>query len=468
MLHARRRAPSSPRTGSTTRPSRRRATCCSRCPRGILRVLVELLVAALDLRGPEQRPRWPRSAAPTGSPRRRRDATAIVALEGRVAVRNVGPEIAGEVVLVPGEGTTVRPGAAAAGADAVGRCAQERVHRADRAALTAHAPPLARRADAVSRGPAGDARDHDRLSAGEPARDRAASSRARLLDLRLRLRPPLPPSESIVLVLIDDASVARGRALAVEPERDRRAGPPPGRGRRPHHRASICCSPSPRPSVLLARPRSTALAQALAAPGPAVPADLEKRHRRPARQARAATRSSPARSPSAGNCVLPILFGFDDRDRRRSPPRRPATSRAAAFRVVQGAPGDRRRLPLVATGLLAPLPELGTAASALGHANVTLDPDGAARFELPGDRLRRRRLPVVLARGRAPISRRRRATGPARARPRHRARRPLPADRRGHAPAGQLSTARPLSRGSRRRVCWPATSGASRSRARSC
>ncbi len=78
-------------------------------PRGILRVLVELLVAhstfevqsntaVASVRGTE----WIAEAAP--------DATAIVGLEGRVAVRNVGPEIAGEVVLLPGDGTTVRPG----------------------------------------------------------------------------------------------------------------------------------------------------------------------------------------------------------------------------------------------------------------------------------------------------------------------------------------------------------------------
>jgi ferric-dicitrate binding protein FerR (iron transport regulator) len=35
------------------------------------------------------------------------DATAIVALDGRVAVRNIRPGIVGEVVLGPGEGTTV-------------------------------------------------------------------------------------------------------------------------------------------------------------------------------------------------------------------------------------------------------------------------------------------------------------------------------------------------------------------------
>jgi hypothetical protein len=76
-------------------------------PRGIIRALVGLLVAnstfemqsqtaVASVRGTD----WIAEAKP--------DATAIVALDGRVGVRNVRPEIAGEVVLFPGDGTTVR------------------------------------------------------------------------------------------------------------------------------------------------------------------------------------------------------------------------------------------------------------------------------------------------------------------------------------------------------------------------
>jgi hypothetical protein len=39
------------------------------------------------------------------------EATATVALEGQVAIRNIDPTIAGEAVLGPGEGTTVNAGA---------------------------------------------------------------------------------------------------------------------------------------------------------------------------------------------------------------------------------------------------------------------------------------------------------------------------------------------------------------------
>ncbi len=79
-------------------------------PRGIIRVLVDLLVAhssfdvqastaVASVRGTE----WIVEAQP--------DAAALVALAGRVTVRSADPSQAGEVVLLPGEGTTVPAGA---------------------------------------------------------------------------------------------------------------------------------------------------------------------------------------------------------------------------------------------------------------------------------------------------------------------------------------------------------------------
>ncbi len=55
----------------------------------------------------------------------------------------------------------------------------------------------------------------------------------------------------------------------------------------------------------------------------------------------------------------------------------------AAFKVVRARRASGRACPWSRAGLLAPLPEFGAAASALGHANVALDRDGAARFEYP-------------------------------------------------------------------------------------
>jgi hypothetical protein len=81
-----------------------------RVPLGIVRAVVDLLVprsvfemhtetAVISARGTE----WIAEA--------QRAATAIVALEGEVRVRNVDPTVPGAVVLGPGEGATVEAGA---------------------------------------------------------------------------------------------------------------------------------------------------------------------------------------------------------------------------------------------------------------------------------------------------------------------------------------------------------------------
>jgi hypothetical protein len=81
---------------------------------GIFRVMLELVLpnaafevqtatAAATVRGTD----WITEATP--------EATAIVALDGRVAVRNVAPGVPGEVALDPGEGTDVAAGAAPSG-----------------------------------------------------------------------------------------------------------------------------------------------------------------------------------------------------------------------------------------------------------------------------------------------------------------------------------------------------------------
>jgi hypothetical protein len=78
---------------------------------GIFRVILDLVLpraafevqtatAVATVRGTD----WITEATP--------EATAIVALDGQVAVRNIQPPIAGEVVLGPGEGTTVTADAA--------------------------------------------------------------------------------------------------------------------------------------------------------------------------------------------------------------------------------------------------------------------------------------------------------------------------------------------------------------------
>jgi ferric-dicitrate binding protein FerR (iron transport regulator) len=80
-----------------------------RVPLGIVRAVVELFVprsvfemhtetAVISARGTE----WIAEAQPT--------ATAIVALDGEVQVRNVDPGVPGAAILGPGEGVTVEAG----------------------------------------------------------------------------------------------------------------------------------------------------------------------------------------------------------------------------------------------------------------------------------------------------------------------------------------------------------------------
>src|SRR5688500_12172449 len=79
-------------------------------PLGIVRAVAELLrpsalyemrtnTAVISVRGSE----WIAEAQP--------DATAILALEGEIAVRNADPDVPGAVALGPGEGVTVEAGA---------------------------------------------------------------------------------------------------------------------------------------------------------------------------------------------------------------------------------------------------------------------------------------------------------------------------------------------------------------------
>lgn len=89
-----------------------------------------------------------------------------------------------------------------------------------------------------------------------------------------------------------------------------------------------------------------------------------------------------AQIAAAGNVVLPFSLGFGG-PRDASVPDPPPAVAAVAFRVVHGPPAAISTLSLVGTDLLAPIPELAAAAASLGHTNVALDRDGAARFAFP-------------------------------------------------------------------------------------
>jgi adenylate cyclase len=85
---------------------------------------------------------------------------------------------------------------------------------------------------------------------------------------------------------------------------------------------------------------------------------------------------------AAGNVVLPFSFGVGG-PADAGLPEPPAAVASTAFRIVHGPGSASSMLPLSATSVLAPIPELAEAASTLGHTNTILDRDGAARIGLP-------------------------------------------------------------------------------------
>ena len=204
---------------------------------------------------------------------------------------------------------------------------------------------------------------------------------AQLLDLRFRLRPEAPPSNDVVLVLIDDPSIREV-------------------GRWPWSRSVIADALT---RLAAAGARTIGIDLLLAEPEVSeVPAAWLDRLREVLNSADGQGASGfdvervlarfldrlsgdaafAAQMRAAGNVVLPFSFGFSGPS-DASPPEPPPALETTAFRIVYGPGPAREILPLVATRLLAPIPQLAQAAASLGHGNVRLDRDGAARFEFP-------------------------------------------------------------------------------------
>jgi adenylate cyclase len=89
-----------------------------------------------------------------------------------------------------------------------------------------------------------------------------------------------------------------------------------------------------------------------------------------------------AKIRGADNVVLPFSFRFRGRSDAELPKLPPGVA-TTAFRIVHGPDDPRSILPLTPTNLLAPIPALAEAAASLGHTNLVLERDGAARFALP-------------------------------------------------------------------------------------
>jgi adenylate cyclase len=204
---------------------------------------------------------------------------------------------------------------------------------------------------------------------------------AQLLDLRFRLRPAAPPSDDIVLVLIDEESIREV-------------------GRWPWSRAVIADALA-RLTAAGARTVGIDLLVAEREVG-AVPAAWLDRLREVLGDAEELGTSGldadrilarlfdrlsgdtelAARMGAAGDVVLPFSFEFGESP-DASPPEPPRNVATTAFRIVHGPRPPREMLALVATRLVAPIPEFAATAAGLGHTHVALDRDGAARFEFP-------------------------------------------------------------------------------------
>jgi adenylate cyclase len=204
---------------------------------------------------------------------------------------------------------------------------------------------------------------------------------AQLLDVRFRLRPAAPPSDDIVLVVIDDDSI---REIGRWPWPRRVIGDALARLTAAGARTIGIDLLFPEPelgAVPAAWP--DLLREALRnADGQGVSGvDADQMVAR-FLDSLSGDAEFAAQVRAAGKVVLPISFVFNGPANENPPEPLPAVA-TTAFRVVHGPGAARDMLPLVATGLLAPVPELAQAAASLGHANVALDRDGAARFEFP-------------------------------------------------------------------------------------
>jgi adenylate cyclase len=214
---------------------------------------------------------------------------------------------------------------------------------------------------------------------------------AQLLDLRFRLRPAAPLSDDIVLVLIDEDSIREV-------------------GRWPWSREVIADALA-RLAGAGARTIGIDLLFAEAELG-TVPrvwldrlrealSELEDQDASGLQPEQIVTQfrdhlsGDPVLAAEIGaakNVVLPYSFGFGAPT--ADLPQAPPVVANTAFRVVHRPSAAASTLPLlVASGLLAPIPELAEAADTLGHTNIALDRDGAARFEFPAVAYKDRRYP---------------------------------------------------------------------------
>lgn len=203
-----------------------------------------------------------------------------------------------------------------------------------------------------------------------------------LLDLRFRLTAEKPPSTETLLVLIDERSL---RQI----------------GRWPWSRARLAELIG---GIAAARPRAIGLDLLLPDPELAVvqkdwidalqltlrqfqAEGLPLNAGTVADMLRGFARATPgdldlaATLEQAGNVVLPASFGFQPLTSAADQRETPESLISSAISVTLDP--DLGDTAPEATSVLAPIEPIGSAVRAIGHANVGLDPGGAARFEYP-------------------------------------------------------------------------------------
>ncbi|NIR60084.1 MAG: adenylate/guanylate cyclase domain-containing protein [Gammaproteobacteria bacterium] len=191
------------------------------------------------------------------------------------------------------------------------------------------------------------------------------------LDLRFRLRGAQAPGDEVALVLIDDRSIAE-------------------LGRWPWNRTLFADGVD---RLGAAGARVIVFDLLFGEPDESLPPDVIEWVRRSAAGSPPPWKAvDPGRLNAdghlaqamarAGNVLVPFALSADVSRANPGDPI-PEPVQASAYRTIHRKGGARPALPLAGQAVRAPVPEIARGAAALGHVNVLLAADGAARFAYP-------------------------------------------------------------------------------------
>ncbi len=192
------------------------------------------------------------------------------------------------------------------------------------------------------------------------------------LDLRVRLRGVIPPGPETVIVLMDDQTITElGRWPLARQLFARLVDTLQRAGARVIAFDILFAEPDAPPAdgAIGFLERATAMLRAHGLDGLAD--EVRERSRR-------GDSALAAAMAAAGNVVLPFSFRFGA-DAGEKMTDAVGRSAYASLRAAETPSAP----PFEPTGILAPIPDLGEAASALGHVLVAFDVDGAPRYDYP-------------------------------------------------------------------------------------